>query len=128
MATMESVQLDNGEDIEEFDPRLEELWNRYGFRHRQPKNGSAAEKRLFGACMKYASYIDGGAFGTEKVDKQKIYEPERRRLHNEITIMVLGVQRTGMSKTDAEHISDFAYEYARGFKMGEIERAKSKEE
>ena len=52
--------------------------------------------------------------GHDFAKTKKYSDSERRVLHNEIAIMVTGSKRSGMEISEASHIADFAYEYARG--------------
>jgi hypothetical protein len=108
------------------DPILEDLWLEYNFLGRAPFAGSVAENRLKEACEEYSNCIDhdkkklagdeAAIYGVKKVAASESY---RRELHNKIAIMTVGKLRSGMDGDMAKKIADFAYEYARGFKIGE---------
>ena len=109
------------------DPFLEELWSGYGFPGRPPFEGGTAETRLKEACNKYAIFIDEDGTKSPKdrsLHERKISDSERRKLHNEIALMVVSEQRSGMLNSMAEHIGEFAYEYARGYKIAEADKYK----
>ena len=48
----------------------------------------------------------------------------RRQLHNEIAIMTVGKQRSGMDLEDANHISNFALSYTHGLTLDDIDSGK----
>lgn len=100
-----------------YDPFLKELWEEYDFPGRAPVSGSEAENRLKQACSKYSLFLVG-----ETHTRSKSSESDRRALHNQIAIMVVGKQRSGMDAKLAEHITDFAFEYAHGYKLNEIDK------
>ena len=108
------------------DPFLEELWSEYGFRGKAPFAGSVAEKRLKDVCNSYANFIDHNKnqlpgeekliYGANKIESS---EADRRTLHNQIALMVMGEQRSSMGIVMAKKIAEFAYEYSRGYKTTE---------
>jgi hypothetical protein len=53
------------------------------------------------------------------------FEVERRLLHNEIAVMTLGVQRSGMNTKRAQSVAEFAYEFARGIKFKDKDKYKN---
>lgn len=122
---MEGLKIKTAQE-KSYDPFLEELWVEYNFRGKSPFAGSVAEIRLKEACDKYANFMDHGKkmlpgeevaiYGTKKISSS---DAERRELHNQIAIMVLGRQRSGMDVETAKHIAEFAYEYSRGCKIGQ---------
>jgi hypothetical protein len=99
----------------ERDEYLNMLWDDYGFPGKPPFKESAAEKRLKSTCEAYSVFIDSGTDSSESA---------RRVLHNELALMCVGAQRSGMDITMAENISQFAYEYAKGYKVSEKEKFK----
>ncbi len=109
-----------------FDPFLEDLWNKYNFSGHPPKKGSQAESRFFDKCALYATYLDHPIHYPDEHAK-KDSDSMRRQLHNEIAIMIMGQKRSGMKSSQAEHIANFAYEYARGITPDEAEKFKQKD-
>ena len=111
---------------------LEQLWGEYSFSGNPPVVGSVTEKRLKEACNKYANFMDHGKkmlsgeeaaiYGIKKISSSDV---DRRELHNQIAIMVVGRQRSGMDEDLAKSIREFAYEYSRGYKIGEEEKYKN---
>lgn len=107
------VPIETKEEESLFDPRLEDLWEEYKFPGNPPKKDSDAEKRLLETCKLYSQFL---------IDENKGYsltqrgssEAERRKLHNQVAIMVVGKKRSGMELSEATHIGSFAFEYARG--------------
>lgn len=105
---------------------LHELWQEYDFPGKPPFEDSVAEKRLKEACDKYANFVDHHKkdlpgdealiYGSKKISSS---DSSRRELHNQIAVMVVGRQRSGMEEDLAKQITDFAYEYSRGYKIGE---------
>lgn len=77
-------------------------WRRLGFPGNPPKAESVAESRLIERCQ---SYTDLVLSGKNRVSGS---EDERRRLHNEIAVMIFGKTRNEMPYDLAEKISDFA--------------------
>jgi hypothetical protein len=122
----------NKSPSKEPDPYLESLWDEYDFSGKPPFAGSVAEQRLREACEKYANLMDSqtnifpgsgkDSYGIKKISSS---ESDRRVLHNQIAIMTMGTQRTGMDSKLAEKISDFAYEYIKGYKIGEAYKYKN---
>jgi len=117
--------------IKSYEPFLEEIWSEYGFPGHPPFKDSVAENRLKEACDKYANFIDHydkGLPGDEKHSKGvkgiSSSETDRRNLHNQIAVMVFGRLRSGMEEELARHIAEFAYEFSRGYKIGEKEKYK----
>jgi hypothetical protein len=123
---MEGININKNLQEKSFDPLLEELWVDYDFHGRPPFVGSVAEKRLKETCDKYANYVDHdkhelpgeerNIYGDKKTTS---YEIGRRELHNQVAVMVVGKQRSGMDENLARNIAEFAYEYSRGYKIGE---------
>ncbi len=114
---MENIQIISNQE-KEYDHRLEMLWNEYGFPGQPPVMGSKAEKRLLDYCTSYSRFLTSNHISKDI----KSSDTERRTLHNQIAIMVVGKQRSGMESSLAEHIADFAFEYAKGFKLSEFEK------
>ncbi|MFA6270079.1 MAG: hypothetical protein WC657_02625 [Candidatus Paceibacterota bacterium] len=121
---MEGIKFEKNRD-----PFLEELWSEYGFRGKPPFADSVAEKRLKESCNSYANFVDRNKNqlpGEEKliygVNKIGSSEVGRRALHNQIALMVMGEQRSGMDIGLAKKIGEFAYEYSRGYKTTEAEK------
>ncbi len=77
-------------------------WRRLGFPGNPPKAGSVAEKRLLERCQSYTELVLSGK------NRVSGSEDERRRLHNEIAVMIFGKTRNEMPYDLAEKISDFA--------------------
>ena len=105
-----------------YDPRLEDLWDEYNFPGKPPKKDSGAEKSLLDKCSLYAVYMDGQA---HTLHENQTYDTQRRILHNEIAIMVVGQKRSGMKASLAEDVANFAYEYARGVTLKESQEFKA---
>lgn len=124
----------------EADPKLSALWARYRFpANGAPFAGSPAEDRLVSACSRYAQYIlfpERFATKTREVDpatlksglvgdsedyfaakrrREGSSDSARRALHNEIAVMVVGQQRSGMATDLAEKIADFAVDVHNAF-------------
>lgn len=124
----------------EANPRLSALWAKYRFpANGAPFAGSPAEDRLVSACSRYAQYIlfpERFATKTREVDpstlrsglvgdaedyfaanrrKEGSSDSARRALHNEIAIMVVGQQRSGMATDLAEKIAEFAVDVHNAF-------------
>lgn len=129
---MEGPRLHKSEPRErEPDPLLLELWERYEFPGKPPFKNSAVEKRLQDACRAYRNEVDNlSSPSTYKNGDSENYVPEsqrrtvgraavsesrRRDLHNQIALLVVSKQRSGMDRTTAEHIASFALEYADSF-------------
>lgn len=119
---------------ENHNPFLIELWREYNFPGKPPFAGSSAEERLKEACDKYANSLEDGKNmlpgeeaavygGTAKISSS---DTARRELHNQIAVMIVGRQRSGMDEHMARNISNFAYEYSRGYKIREEEKYKEK--
>ena len=120
-------QENNKEKESLFDPRLEGLWDDYDFPGHPPKKASQAEKRLYDKCVEYANTLDhSGHYSALSLAKSS--DSRRRQLHNEIAVMVVGKQRSGMQPVQAEHIANFAYEYARGISLQDIEKIQRQRE
>lgn len=117
-----AVSPENNEDVEKFDPHLEQLWGEYDFPGNPPRKGTAAEKRLRNTCEQYVVYLDSKNYTGRSLNLKKEFDSTRRRLHNEIAIMVVGKQRSGMDLSDAQHIANFAFEYIKGYRMDEAEK------
>ncbi|KKR32325.1 MAG: hypothetical protein UT65_C0003G0011 [Parcubacteria group bacterium GW2011_GWF2_39_8b] len=115
---MKSLEIptQNNEDIEEFNPYLEKLWGDYGFEGNPPKADSLAESRLKDTCERYTKYAMGldVRFTTQKEAIR--HHQRQRQLHNEIAVMVVGQQRSGMEEELAQKISSFATEYVQGIR------------
>lgn len=112
-----------------YEPFLQELWEEYGFRGKPPFAESVAEKRLKEACDKYANFVDhnkkeivGSSKALYGISKFSSSEADRRVIHNQIALMVVGEQRSGMDVGLAKNIGEFAYEYSRGYKSSEAEK------
>jgi|SRR5581483_3154092 len=121
MKSFETVT--QSESQEEFDPYLKDLWEEYHFTGNPPKAGSLAEKRLQEKCFEYAEYVTGlmskyqtGSAQLRGSDAYN-YSEKKRQIHNEIAIMVVGQQRSGMDTDLAENIANFAIDYAQGYKV-----------
>lgn len=107
-----------------YDPYLEELWGEYDFPGRPPYEGSDAEKRLRQVCSQYCTFLTEQTGQNQKA--LKLYDSERRKLHNQIAVMVVGKQRSGMDREQAEHIANFAFELTKGYKMSESDKYERK--
>ncbi|MBI2482516.1 MAG: hypothetical protein HYV76_03075 [Candidatus Vogelbacteria bacterium] len=80
---------------------LANYWRRLGLPGQPPRLGSVAESRLLDRCQAYTDLVLSG--------KNRIgREDERRRLHNELAVMIFGQTRTEMPYDLAEKISELA--------------------
>lgn len=88
-------------NVEEEPSELLGPWKRFGFPGQPPRAGSLAEKRLLDNCQAYTDLVlsENSGAGSDK---------ERRRLHNEIAVMIFGKTRDEVDYDLAEKISDFA--------------------
>lgn len=121
---MESLSRPEKQE-KETDPFLQVLWGDYEFSGKPPYVDSLAETRLKNICAKYAVLMDDGHHSPDQtVAVRKISDNERRKLHNELALILVGRQRSGMSPGEAEHIAQFAYEYSRGYKLADKEKFK----
>jgi hypothetical protein len=130
---MEGIGVIKNLSEKKCDPFLEELWIEYNFHGKPPFAGSVAEKRLKEICGKYANFLDHSKkmlpgeefviYGAKKISSSDV---NRRELHDQIAVMVMGKQRSGMDDSLARSITDFAYEYSRGYKIGKEEKYKKR--
>jgi len=128
---MEGQPLNTNNKEKRREPFLQELWIEYGFPGRPPFADSIAEKRLKETCDKYAICLEhnrdslpGSEAEIHGKNKIPSSESARRELHNQIAIMTVGRQRSGMNAALAKTIADFAYEYSRGFTFEDKEKYK----
>lgn len=109
----------------EYDEHLEMLWGTYGFEGNPPKAGTRAEERLNDACKRYCNFIlsPNNPINKSELGKEitKKSETQRRLLHNEIAIMTVGVERSGMDTESARRIANFAMDYIKGFSVDDLE-------
>ena len=117
---MEGINQNNLPEKKEVDGFLGELWDGYDFPGKPPFKDSVAEKRLQDTCRQYTRFLDE----TTHVTNPKLYDTERRKLHNQIALMLVGKQRSGMDPELAEHIAGFAFEYTKGYKMKDEDKYK----
>jgi hypothetical protein len=127
---------ENPEDVEEKierDPELVFLWKKYKFFGEPPVKGSPVEERLRDTCRRYMEYAtnpeqfkkivntDSENYFSQGRPLMKTGESNaaRRELHNQIALMVVGSQRSGMNVGRAEELADFASEYIYGCKVDE---------
>jgi hypothetical protein len=123
MENLESFENINPIETEP-DPVLRSLWKKYNFPNKPPFKGSVAERRLKEACEGYSNLVKNADVINPRLQqdsenyfaKTKIsnlgYETRRRELHNNIAVMVVGEQRSGMREDLATKIANFALEYA----------------
>lgn len=123
-----SVPSEEKEEMEEFDPRLEELWEKYKLSGQPPRMGSKAETRLKEKCSEYAGFSIGDKTVFSTADSAYKYDIRKRQLHNEIAIMVVGQQRSGMKASLAQNIANFVIEYITGFENGKVNLPEKREE
>ena len=90
------------------------LWKQFGLLGKPPKPGSVAEQRLFDACEAYVKKVIH-----PEHTKVPGSESDQRRLHNEIAVMVLGKERSGMAYDEASKITEFACQLITGMSTGE---------
>lgn len=142
--SFESPMIDKtneSDKVVERDPVLLSLWKKYGFMGEPPIKGSPVEERLYETCRKYLKHAlgeistppikksyekeimgDSENYFAKKTDLIKSSsDPSRRELHNQIALMVVGRQRSGMDSVSAEAIADFACELVNGCKLSEME-------
>ena len=107
----------------EYDEILEHLWQKYGFSGNPPRLNTGAEMRLKEKCERYSKFIIDANHHHKSI--QEIYsESNRRQLHNEIAIMTVGKQRSGMVLEEAKHIANFALSYTHGLTVDDLESGK----
>jgi len=97
---MESLKFQAAPE-EEVSPLLGS-WRRFGFPGQPPKVNSVAEKRLLEKCQSYTNLVLAGKI------RSVGSEDERRKLHNEIAVMIFGKTRGEMAYDLAEKIANFA--------------------
>ncbi len=122
MESMKNLSIEG-----EVDPILHKLWRKYKFTTKPPIKGGVAEQRLLNACRSYINLVDNlpqminarsqqdseNYFAKNRaIDFVKQSDSSRRELHNQIAIMIVGKQRSGMDESLALHLADFAREYA----------------
>src|SRR3989338_763572 len=121
---MEGVTSNNHVPERISEPFLTLLWDEYEIPGNPPLQGSVAEQRLKSVCERYANALDSGVRHHAKTLDFKRSDTSQRQLHNELALMLLSRQRSGMEISTAEHIAQFAFEYARGYKLKEGEAFK----
>lgn len=109
--------LNSGE--KQYDEYLLDLWKEYGFDGKPPFSGSKAEERLKEKCRQYSQFVINS-----KGDLKNYSDVTRRQLHNEIAVMTVGEQRSGMSESEAREIANFAMAYTHGITVDELETGK----
>lgn len=121
------VPVEKKEEESLYDSRLGDLWEEYGFPGKPPKKDSEAEKRLLNTCKLYSQFLidEKGGYSVAQLGSS---EAERRKLHNQVAIMVVGKKRSGMDLDEATHIGDFAFEYAHGVTFEDYMKYKNREE
>lgn len=124
------VPVEKKEEESIFDPRLEDLWEEYGFPGKPPRKGTGAESRLHEKCRMYTSISTKSAsigMRTENtIHERRSSDVDQRQLHNDIAVMVMGRKRSGMEESTARAIANFACEYALGMTLDEYYKYKSK--
>lgn len=83
--------------------RLARLWRQFHLRGEAPRDNTQAAERLLAVCKEYVKY-----YADPYLLKMSSAEEERRRLHNEIALMTLGVARDDLDIEARERIGDFA--------------------
>jgi hypothetical protein len=78
-------------------------WKKFNFPGTPPNPGTPAEKRLFNVAQNYFDI----ALMCERNGNPKGSSAERRELHNQLALMIFGIQRTDMDIKTAEKIADF---------------------
>lgn len=118
----ESKELHEGGDIQK-------LWKKYHWMGEPPRAGSPVEERLRETCRRYMKHVLGESTSPELSVIKKGGDSEdyfaqfrkkekdssgasRRELHNQIALMVVGRQRSGMDTDLALKIAEFASEVA----------------
>ncbi len=128
---------------QEREPRLKKLWAKYRFVGEPPFMNSPVEDRLKDVAKRYAYHVifpeRSSAMKTDarfvSHDSEDYFaagrrkpissDAPRRELHNQLSLMVMGTQRSGMDIALAEHIADFAVEYAYGISTHEADELKN---
>lgn len=121
MKSFESVSSEEAKP--EYDEILEHLWQQYGFSGNPPRLNTEAEKRLKEKCEQYSRFIID-ANHQHKSSKEIYSESNRRKLHNEIAVMTVGKQRSGMGLEEAKQIANFALTYTHGLTVDDLESGK----
>ena len=117
---------------------LVKLWKKYHFLGNPPSADAPVTRRLYDTCKKYAEYIlneeisrketpDSENYFQKTTKKPPSSDLRRRELHNEIAIMVLGRQRTGMDERTALDVSDFATLLTHGYDLKGLEELRKKD-
>lgn len=123
------VPAESKEEESLFDPRLEDLWEEYGFPGKPPKKDTEAERRLHEKCRMYTNINIASAkvgMRTEQTLKERFSsDSNQRQLHNDIAVMVMGRKRSGMEEETARAIANFACEYALGMTLADFYKYKS---
>lgn len=91
--------------------RVGELWKRHRFPGDPPPPGSPAEERLISVAKEYIdTVLAEKKIHTDSANTWSNSEGKRRKLHNQLGIMIFGQARSGMDHHLAVALSDFATE------------------
>jgi hypothetical protein len=144
--TEEVVENEEGvieeKELTERDPFLQKLWKKYRLAGEPPFQASPVENRLYETCKKYSAYDLGDAkeaviakklgsensedyFSAHRNIRQPSSDASRRELHNQIALMTLGVQRSGLDTARAEELAQFACELVYGCSLSEAAELKN---
>lgn len=89
---------------------IKNLWQKYNFPDRPPPEGSESERRMLDNAEQYVKCVLGVEDLATSGPAQHASEVNQRELHNQLAIMIFGVNRSSMPPGDprAYNISDFA--------------------
>ncbi len=107
---MRSIETGPPPEAQEQTLPVSRYWEKYNFPGEAPPPGSPAEKRVVEICEAYVGTLIGKSSrkNTASSTLQKASNSERRRLHNQLGIMVFGQERTNLSPALARDLADFA--------------------
>ena len=109
------TEIEQPEKPKEYDHALLNLWKKYRFPGLPPFKDSPVEQRLKETCERYLNYVIN-----DKLVRTPGSDSRRRELHNQITLMTIGKQRSDVDIDTAEKIANFASELSTGASMAEI--------
>lgn len=101
---------------------MEHLWQEFDFPGQPPRLGSIAEKRLLDCAKNYVDCVTRRRSDTQQTLQERQKDDSwQKKLHTELSIMIIGEPRESLEFSTAERISHFAAEVAYpGFTMDEI--------
>jgi hypothetical protein len=88
-------------------------WRKFSFPGTPPREGTPVEKRLLDISRKYFEQ----ALSCERKKNSIGSSAERRELHNQLSLMIIGKQRSDIDLALAEKIADFASYLVNGQSM-----------